>query len=471
MSQIRKTFYHMPSASLGGLNPLPDIRQDKRRRDIQVDEKTISKEESKYMGWAPVNSILPYLYQNGYNRIRRDRGWKSLVLENDYIKATFLPNVGGRLWSLIDKTTGKELLHKNPVFQPCNLAIRNAWLSGGVEWNIGVIGHSPFTVDRVFAEQLQLQDGTPVLRFYQYERIRKIFYRVEAALPHDSRCLFVRVRIDNPLPRDTAVYWWSNIAVDERDDVRILVPATQSYRYGYGGKLTKLEIPYMQLPGTSKTTDISRTTQIGQAMDFFFDLPEKQRRWISALDDHGYGLVQASTDALQGRKLFVWGNGVGGRNWQTFLSQPGSAYLEIQAGLAHTQLEHLPMPGRSSISWTELYGPLTVDPELAQGEDWQQATTAAEKALQEVFPREQTEAIHNQIMEQLDGKQGELLEVGEGWALVDQVLYGDDFVSPGLQIPRRRLGAQEKMWLKLLEKKQLPCPDPEQSPLSYQTGN
>ncbi len=338
MSQIRKTFYHMPSASLGGLNPLPDIRQDKRRRDIQVDEKTISKEESKYMGWAPVNSILPYLYQNGYNRIRRDRGWKSLVLENDYIKATFLPNVGGRLWSLIDKTTGKELLHKNPVFQPCNLGIRNAWLSGGVEWNIGVIGHSPFTVDRVFAEQLQLQDGTPVLRFYQYERIRKIFYRVEAALPHDSRCLFVRVRIDNPLPRDTAVYWWSNIAVDERDDVRILVPATQSYRYGYGGKLTKLEIPYMQLPGTSKTTDISRTTQIGQAMDFFFDLPEKQRRWISALDDHGYGLVQASTDALQGRKLFVWGNGVGGRNWQTFLSQPGSAYLEIQAGLAHTQL-------------------------------------------------------------------------------------------------------------------------------------
>ena len=129
------------------------------------------------MGWGRVNGILPYLLQDGYDRKKKPRAWKAAILENDYIRAVFLPEIGGRLWSLTDKTTGRELLHANPVFQPCNLALRNAWVSGGVEWNVGIIGHTPFTVDAMFAEKLALDDGTPVLRLFQYERIRRLVYR------------------------------------------------------------------------------------------------------------------------------------------------------------------------------------------------------------------------------------------------------------------------------------------------------
>ena len=63
-------------------------------------------------------------------------GFRVAVLENDHLRATFLLELGGRLWSLLHKPTGRELLSVNPVFQPANLAIRNAWFSGGVEWNI-----------------------------------------------------------------------------------------------------------------------------------------------------------------------------------------------------------------------------------------------------------------------------------------------------------------------------------------------
>jgi hypothetical protein len=381
MSTLTLTKYEMPSASLGKLNPLPDLRKiADQHASIPVDETTITKEEAQYMGWERVNGILPYLLQDGYNRKKKLRAWKAAVLENDFIRATFLPELGGRLWSLIDKTTDRELLHRNPVFQPCNLALRNAWISGGVEWNIGLIGHSPFTVDRMFTEELTMNDGTPVLRMYQYERIRRLIFRIEAILPEDSKYLYIRVRIDNTSDQDTAVYWWSNIAVDEREDVRVLVPADKSYRWGYGGKLTKVPIPYMtvqadQLRGGAGKTgtfhwDISRTTQLPQAMDFFFDIPKGQRKWISAVDGDGYGLVQTSTDVLQGRKLFVWGMGAGGRNWQTFLSQPGSAYIELQAGLARTQLEHLPMKGGAVISWLEAYGPIAAKADIVHGRDW-----------------------------------------------------------------------------------------------------
>ena len=481
MSTLRFTSYEMPSASLGKLNPLPDLKQTvDAHASIPIDESTVTREESKYMGWGRVNGILPYLLQDGYDRKKKPRAWKAAILENDYIRAVFLPEIGGRLWSLTDKTTGRELLHANPVFQPCNLALRNAWVSGGVEWNVGIIGHTPFTVDAMFAEKLALDDGTPVLRLFQYERIRRLVYRVEAMLPEDSRYLFVRVRIDNPLDEDTAVYWWSNIAVDEREDVRVLVPSDKSYRWGYGGKLSKVSIPYMKVRNPKshhndeqageEYWDISRTTQLPQAMDFFFDIPAGQRPWISAVGGDGYGFIQTSTDELKGRKLFVWGMGAGGRNWQTFLSQPGSAYLEIQAGLARTQLEHLPMKANETISWMEAYGPVSADASAVHGKDWASAVAAVEESLEKTCPRALVDDMHQRAKKELDGKAGNIWTVGEGWALVDKELLGERFRDSGLEFPESCLGEREEPWLRLIREGSLPCPGVLEEPGSYQIG-
>ena len=101
------------------------------------------------------------------------------VLENETLRATFLLELGGRLWSLYHKPSGRELLSVNPVFQPANLAIRNAWFSGGVEWNIGIIGHSPFTCEPLFAARVEGPDG-PVLRMYEWERVRGTPFQIDA---------------------------------------------------------------------------------------------------------------------------------------------------------------------------------------------------------------------------------------------------------------------------------------------------
>ncbi|HHV96156.1 MAG TPA: DUF5107 domain-containing protein [Clostridiaceae bacterium] len=482
MTTLTFTKYVMPSASLGKLNPLPDLRKTAdQHASIKFDETTITEEEAKYMGWGRVNGILPYLIQNGYNRKKRPKAWKAAVLENDYLRATFLPDLGGRLWSLIDKTTNRELLHCNPVFQPCNLALRNAWISGGVEWNIGIIGHSPFTVDRMFTEVLTLDDGTPVLRMFEYERIRRLLFRIEAILPNDSKFLFIRVRIDNTSEQDTAVYWWSNIAVNEREDVRVLVPADKSYRWGYSRKLTKVSIPYMTIEasqlrgGEGKTGtynwDISYTTQLPQAMDFFFYIPKEQRKWISAVDGNGYGLIQTSTDVLQGRKLFVWGMGAGGRNWQTFLSQPGSAYIEIQAGLARTQLEHLPMKGSAVISWLEAYGPIKAEADIVHGKDWNAAISEIEKNLENACPRAFVEQMHEKVKQELDDRKGKIKTIGSGWALVQKELLKDKFLDGGIHFPKRCIGHRERPWLKLAYEGALPCPKVLEEPSSYQIGD
>src|SRR5205823_5360698 len=144
-----------------------------------------------------------YRLQDQYDRNRKPRAFKAAVLENEHLRATFVLELGGRLWSLIHKPgpqagSPRELLFANPVFQPANFGVRDAWFSGGVEWNISIIGHTPLTCSPLFAARVIAEDGTPVLRLYEWERIRRVAYQVDCWLPDNSRFLMVRVRIINP---------------------------------------------------------------------------------------------------------------------------------------------------------------------------------------------------------------------------------------------------------------------------------
>ncbi|MBQ6990784.1 MAG: DUF5107 domain-containing protein, partial [Clostridia bacterium] len=135
----------MPGADLGIPNCLPDIKNDSYIRSPIAVSDRVSQEEKALIGKGMIPTLLPYTLQSEYNRARRDLALDGAILENEYLKATFIPQLGGRLWSLYDKKAGRELLYANNVFQPCNLALRNAWFSGGVEWNVGIKGHNPLT--------------------------------------------------------------------------------------------------------------------------------------------------------------------------------------------------------------------------------------------------------------------------------------------------------------------------------------
>ena len=101
--------------------------------------------------------------------------------------------------------------------------------------------------------------------------------------------------------------------------------------------------------------DASYPCNIATSRDFFYKIPKDSHKWIAAVNEQGKGLLQCSTNRLFGRKLFAWGMAQGGRHWNEWLSERGSAYIEIQAGLARTQLEHIPMKGKESWEWVEAY--------------------------------------------------------------------------------------------------------------------
>ncbi|MBN2594283.1 MAG: DUF5107 domain-containing protein, partial [Sedimentisphaerales bacterium] len=74
--------------------------------------------------------VYPYPMQDHLYRTKKDRTYKALFLENEYLKITCLPELGGRLHSVFDKTEGKEMFHLNNVIKPGMIAMRGAFISG-----------------------------------------------------------------------------------------------------------------------------------------------------------------------------------------------------------------------------------------------------------------------------------------------------------------------------------------------------
>ncbi|MER0240531.1 DUF5107 domain-containing protein [Streptomyces sp. HSW2009] len=460
VTSVRRTTLTLPAAPLGPENPLPALRPLDEVH--QIDDRTragLPDQMARQVAYEPLRSILPTRLRDAYTRERVTTELDAIVIENDRLRATVLPGLGGRVASLFHKPTGRELLYRNPVFQPADFALNGAWFSGGIEWNIGATGHTTLSCAPVYAARVPAPDGSggEMLRLWEWERLRDLPFQVDLWLPDGSDFLYVGVRVRNPHPHPAAVYWWSNIAVPEDARTRVIAPAEAAYHFGYERTLRRVPVP------TWQGVDHSYPLRGDSAADFFYDLPAGARRWIAALDGTGHGLVHTSTDLLRGRKLFRWGAGAGGRRWQEWLTEPGTGgYAEIQAGLARTQLEHVRLGAEEEFSWLEAYGPLSADAVTVHGDHWAAARGAVAEALAAALPRDRVDAAYRTWLPSADAEPGEVLAEGSGWGALELERAG--YELPGTPFAPASLGAPQQPWRELLRTGALPTPQPTRPP-------
>jgi hypothetical protein len=466
---LRRGRLRLPVAPIGPDNPLPPLRPPVEvhrldNPDLLAETADLPDDMARQIGYGRLTSLLPCRIKDGYGRRREPAELDALVLENDHLRATVLPGLGGRLWSLEHRGGGldaeRELLYRNPVLQPANLGLTGAWFAGGVEWNLGSTGHTTLTCEPVFAGRVDGPGGTPILRLWEWERTRDLPFQVDLWLPPGGAFLYAGVRVRNPHGHEVPVYWWSNAAVPQTPRTRVLAPARTAWHFGYERRLRRVPVPEWD------GLDRSYPARARYAADYFYELAAGQRRWIASLDEGGRGLVQTSTDSLRGRKLFLWGTGPGGRRWQDWLGGPGAGggggYLEIQAGLARTQLEHLPLPPGAELSWLEAYGPLAADPATVRGGAWDAAVTAAGDALERALPRARVDAAHDAWRRELaDREPAAVLAAGSGWGALEVARAG--YTLPGT--PFGETGPAQRPWRTLLHTGTLPAGvTPDESP-------
>lgn len=361
MAKSTLTFTNIPMTlgNLGHESEVPDLLPNlnfQNKNSFKLDEF-----DEIYEGYGKLPNAFPYPKITNYTRDLLESTVKAAILENDALYAVFLPEFGGRLWQLNDKRSNRDLLFTNDVLRFSNLAVRDAWFAGGVEWNCGVIGHTPLSSSPIFAAQTETNDGEPVLRMYAFERIRRVVYQMDFWL--DAEKLNARFRISNQNDELVPMYWWSNIAVPEYPQGRLIFSAKEAYT-AEGPVVSKVSVPLVD------GVDIAHYCDIPGQVDYFFNIPTNQHKFIASVGADGFGLLQESTARLQSRKLFSWGNNAGSERWQTFLSEDAGRYVEIQAGLGKTQYGCLPLAANTTWEWSEQYSAIQLnEAELALDTD------------------------------------------------------------------------------------------------------
>ncbi len=131
MPRLEKRNYRV--SSLTQTSDVPHLSLEKQPHKSKSD---IENFEGLFIDYGWRETSYPYTQQNSYTE-ETEQEIEVAILENDYLYAEFLPTLGGRLWKLYDKKKSKDVLYTNDVIRFRNLSIRNAWFSGGVEWNGG----------------------------------------------------------------------------------------------------------------------------------------------------------------------------------------------------------------------------------------------------------------------------------------------------------------------------------------------
>jgi hypothetical protein len=160
------------------------------------------------------------------------RSYRTIVIENDFLRLTILPELGGRIYRWEDKLTGRDILYHNQVVKPARGGIRGWWLSvGGMEWSFPLPNHG-LNEYQPWKAEIVAEPRSASVRLTR-DAGNGLTAQIDIGLNADRRFFAVTTQLHNSstLPVDT--HFWNNamLAPGANNSVsagtRLVWPASQ----------------------------------------------------------------------------------------------------------------------------------------------------------------------------------------------------------------------------------------------------
>ena len=293
--------------------------------------------------------VYPYTMQDHLSRTKAERTYKALFLENEYLKVTCLPELGGRLHSVLDKTQDKETFHLNRVIKPGMIAMRGAFISGGVEWNAGPQVHTVTIVSPVSVVIGRSDDGSAYLEIGNLEKSLRTRWTVRVTLHPGKAYLDEQIRLTNPIDAISPYYFWNCTAFPSQRGTRFIYPMTLGTDH-HGVEFFSWPIDKgRDLSWLKNYATWGSIFSVNCVYDFF-----------GAYDvDDDRGIVQvANHNQLSGKKAWTWGTWDFGLVSQQNLTDDDGPYIEVQSGPLPTQSDYGMLDPRQTVAWREWWYPV-----------------------------------------------------------------------------------------------------------------
>lgn len=303
--------------------------------------------------WGRGASLYPYYFFDELSFDGANQEWDVVRLENPYLKLLVLPAEGGKLLAAIEKTTGKDFLYFNHVRKFRHIAHRGPWTSGGIEWNFGLVGHTPATASPVDYVLRKNGDGSVTCVVGAMDLPSRTEWRVFITLPPDKAYFITDALWYNPQPLDQSYYVWMNAAARLSRDLEFILPGTKHIGHNYA----EPSEPWPLLPDGRSLAFYKDHRDADEGGSYFVHGKLQEANGAYWHDSKfGYG-HWALHEEVPGQKFFRWPLSRAGAIWENLLTDTDGPYFEPQSGRLLDQNDHEFFAPYTTDRWRELWFP------------------------------------------------------------------------------------------------------------------
>lgn len=287
------------------------------------------------------------------------RGFRALVLENRLLRVVVLPELGGKIWSIVYKPRDREMLWHHPRVapRPAPFGARyDDWFCGG--WDELFPNDAPVTINgEPYPDHGEIwsmpadweivaaspDEATILLR--SAGTVTTARFEKEITLRADDARLRLRYRIRNDGPAPIDFLWKLHPAVRMGERARIDLPAGRTViDAGFAGEFGALDFTWPYATGADGTpVDMRLTPPVSALTARFFYARELTDGWcaITDLDEQiGFGLA---FDRSVLNTVWVFGAYGGWRGLHTTLLEPCTGYpYQLDKAISQRTCAHLP---------------------------------------------------------------------------------------------------------------------------------
>jgi tetratricopeptide (TPR) repeat protein len=390
----------------GGLNAAATV--EVRVEDIMIptylpappDKNPMFLEKRVYQGSSGKVYPLPFTDRIAEKPV--DRKWKAVWIENEFIRAMVLPEIGGRIHVLQDKTNGYDAIYNQPVIKPALVGLAGPWISGGIEFNWPQ-HHRPATFLPVDFAVEEHADGSKTIWCSDHDPMCRMKGMHGVCLHPGKSFLELKVRAYNRTPFTQTFLWWANVATRVHEayqsffppDVFYVAdharrsmseyPLAQGFYYGvnYDERGHK-GIPQNEIPGQFvpphckkaklKTQNSKLPDYAPNDLSFYANIPVPTSYMCMGSQENFFGSYDYKAQAgiihyanhhiSPGKKQWTWGNHEFGYAWDRNLTDADRRgefppYIEIMAGVYTDNQPDFSFlqPGETK-SWSQYWYPI-----------------------------------------------------------------------------------------------------------------
>ncbi len=324
----------------------------------EVTISTYAYEQALYTDPEKAGHPYPLLHRDQVGS-PRPRTYRVLIVRNEYLELTFMPEMGGRLYQCRYLPTGQELFYNNRTIKPTHWGPEDQgwWLAiGGMELALPVEEHGYVTAQPWTPEVIHQPDGSVTVVMTIKELSRSIEARVSFTLRPGDGGFAVRSTLTNAGSTPQRVQYWLNAmlapgAPGVQPSLRFYYPASEVIVHSRGDPSLPDARGTMSWP-VYQGRDLSRYSIWHNWLGIF--APALRAPFTAVYDDAAQlGLVRVfPPEVAKGAKLFAFGPDFGDVSAYT---DDGSEYVEMWGGLTPTFWDYATLQPQASIGWEETW--------------------------------------------------------------------------------------------------------------------